>query len=339
MAEAVRMVAPYQLEIKEMQLTEKPKNGEILLRVKAGGICGSDIHIYDGSHPIGDYPKIIGHEFAGEIEQIGPGVSGLHVGDRVVVDPIISCGECYSCKILNRPNTCSNLKVRGVHVDGGFATHTIVPAAAVHPVGNLPWRVATMVEPFTVAAQVIDRSRLSKDDTVLINGSGTIGLCCLVLAKLKGARVICTDISSISLEKAQEMGADSVINPRNEDILEGVKSLTGGHGVSVLIESVGRSDMLQNVLPCADRGARIVLIGFDKANIEVNPFDITFNEWEFIGSRLNTYKFDAVIKLFQEGVICPEALQSHHFSYHEAKEVFARILKKPDEFLKVILEF
>ena len=339
MAEGLKMIAPEQLKIVKYDVPKNLNEGEVLLRVKAGGVCGSDLHIYDGSHPIGDYPKILGHEFAGVVEKTGPGVNKLAPGDTVVADPIASCGTCRSCTILKKPNICSNLQVRGVHLDGGFCTHIVIPAESLHRFTGLDWKEAVLVEPFTIAAQILDRCSLTEADTILINGSGSIGLSTLILAKLISARVISTDLYDDHLAKALELKADLAVNPRKSDLVKTVRDFTGGDGVSVIVESVGATKTLNAVLGCAAFGARITVIGFDKTASEINPFDITFNEWEIIGSRLQTRKFAYVIDLFESGKVKPSSIVSHVFPYREAAEVFPFMLANPEKVNKVILEF
>jgi L-gulonate 5-dehydrogenase len=339
MPKGLKLIAPKQMEIIEFNLTGHLENDEILLRVKTGGICGSDIHIYDGSHPIGDYPKIIGHEFAGIIEDIGAGVENLISGDSVVVNPIINCGNCYACTVLNRPNICSNLRVRGVHLDGGFCTHVILPASSVYKFQNISWKAAPLVEPFTVGAQILERSRLTRNDTILINGAGAIGMSTLILARHAGAKIIASDLFDSHLKKATALGADLTVNPQKFDLHEEIMSFTKGNGVSVVVESVGNTGTFNSVVKCASPGARIILIGFDKKNLGISPFDLTFNEFEIIGSRMNTHKFEPMIKLFESGEINPEEIVSNVFSYTKAPEVFPHMIKHPDEVIKVILEF
>ena len=154
-------------------------------------------------NPFARYPRIIGHEFAGEIEAIGSDVSGLAEGDRVVVDPVVSCGHCYPCRV-GRPNVCANLEVFGVHRDGGFRDLVPVPARNVVKVSrDLPLEIAALAEPFSIAANVLSRTGCGPEDTVLIYGAGTVGLTVLQVAKLKGARCLISDIDAVRLERAK----------------------------------------------------------------------------------------------------------------------------------------
>jgi len=180
----------------DLQAATEPASlgpGEVLVGVERAGICGSDMHILHGSNPFARYPRVIGHEFAGHVVQVGPGVEGLAAGDRVVVDPVVPCGHCYPCRI-GRPNVCGNLQVLGVHRDGGFRDHATVPAAnCVKLPPDLPIELATLAEPFAVAANVLSRTGIGADDTVLIYGAGTVGLTVLQVARLHGARCLVSD--------------------------------------------------------------------------------------------------------------------------------------------------
>ncbi|MEJ1977513.1 MAG: alcohol dehydrogenase catalytic domain-containing protein [Acetobacteraceae bacterium] len=170
-----------------------PGPEDVVIAVQRAGICGSDMHILHGSNPFAKYPRIIGHEMAGTVESVGAAVTGLAVGDHVVVDPVVSCGHCYPCRI-GRTNVCANLEVYGVHRDGGFRNRIAVPfrnAIKVSP--SLPPEIAALAEPFSIAANVLSRTGCTADDTVLIYGAGTVGITVLQVAKMFGARCIVTD--------------------------------------------------------------------------------------------------------------------------------------------------
>lgn len=339
MARGINMLAPNELGFTDIELPEKLEGDDVLIKVKSGGICGSDVHIYDGSHPIGDYPKIIGHEFAGVVETVGPDVTSLKAGDKVVVNPLIGCGDCCCCTTLKKPNICRNLRVLGVHMNGGFCTEMVVKESSLHRFEKMSWKSAALVEPFTIASQIVERSRISSEDTVLINGSGAIGLSVLMLVKLIGARAISLDLHDAHLEKASELGADLVVNPLKQDAGSVVEGFTEGVGVSVLVEAVGYTKTFDDILKLAAPGARIVLIGFDKKTMNISPFDVTFNEFELIGSRLQTDRFDLVIELIESGKIDPEKIVSHVFPYEDAATAFPFVIENPDKVIKAIFEF
>lgn len=174
---------PNQLAIVEREIPT-PSAGEVRVKVKLAGICGSDSHIYRGHNPFAKYPRVIGHEFFGVIDAVGDGVESARVGERVAVDPVVSCGHCYPCSI-GKPNVCTTLAVLGVHADGGFSEYAVVPAKNAWKIPEaLADQYAVMIEPFTIAANVTGHGQPTENDTVLVYGAGPIGL--TIVQVLKG---------------------------------------------------------------------------------------------------------------------------------------------------------
>lgn len=339
MTRAIRINSPRNMEICDVAVPENPGMNEVLVRVKAAGICGSDYHIYLGTHPIGDYPRVIGHEFVGEVVEVGSSVSGLAPGDHIVADPMISCGTCYACK-LGRNNICSSLQVRGVHIDGGFSERVVLPQKSVHKISkHLEWPDAALIEPFTIASQVVWRARIAEKDNVLIMGAGTIGLAVLQLVKKIGAKCTITDIFDSHLDLAKKMGADNVINSSKEHVEELIQQETAGAGMSVVIEAVGLTSLLEDAVSLAAPAGRIVVLGFVKDPFRISHFDITIKELEIIGSRLNTNKFPEVVTMFKRNDLNPGLLVSHKFHFTEAQKAFDLIEQKPGDVCKVVLMF
>ena len=334
----VFIAEPHSLEIKEMPAPEAGR-GEVLLRVRAAGICGSDMHIFHGTNPLAKYPRIIGHEFAGEIVALGEGVEGLSVGDKVAVDPVTSCGECYACSI-GRRNVCERLEVFGVHRDGGFAEYVAIPVANIHKVpSSWSFEKAALVEPFTIAANVLSRTECAGSDRLLIMGAGPIGQVILQAARRLGTACAVSDIVDVRLEKARRLGAELTINPKETSLEEAVASWTGGKGVPLIIDAVGSPDLFPSLLRMASPAGRIGLLGFSK---EPSPFvqlEAVRKELSIFGSRLNRNKFPEVISWFEEGLVEPELLVSHRFPFVQAKEAMEFIQERPSEVCKVILEF
>ena len=334
----VFIAEPHSLEIKEMPTPEAGK-GEVLLRVRAAGICGSDMHIYHGTNPLAKYPRIIGHEFAGEIAALGEGVEGFSVGDRVTVDPVTSCGECYACSI-GRRNVCERLEVFGVHRDGGFAEYVALPASNLHKVpASWSFEKAALVEPFTIAANVLSRTECAGSDKLLIMGAGPIGQVILQAARRLGTACAVSDIVGVRLEKARRLGAELTVNPKEASLEEAIGAWTGGKGVPLIIDAVGSPDLFPSLLRMASPAGRIGLLGFSK---EPSPFvqlEAVRKELSIFGSRLNRNKFPEVISWFEEGLVEPELLVSHRFPFVQAKEAMEFIQEHPSEVCKVILEF
>lgn len=336
---AIRINKPLDLEICEFTLPEQLGDEEVLIQVKAAGICGTDVHIYHGTRPNTEYPKVIGHEFAGKIVKVGAKVTDLHVGDHVAVDPVLSCGSCYACSI-GRHNICSTVQCLGVHVNGGFAEYSVQPQQNVYKFSkDLTWKELATAEPFSIAAEITWRAQITEDDTVLIFGSGSIGLATMQVAKKLGARCLIVDILAPRLELAKKMGADRVINSTQEPVADIVYQETHGTGPQVVIDAVGNPQILEQAVKLASPAGRVMVIGFTKNPSALCQFDITTKELEIRGSRLNAHKFPEVVQWFNNREVQPELIVTHTFHFTEAEQAMKLIEEHPDETCKVLLTF
>lgn len=318
---------------------EDPAPGEVLVRVERAGICGSDLHIFHGSNPFARYPRVIGHEFAGRVEALGEGVSDLAPGDRIVVDPVVSCGRCYACRV-GRPNVCANLEVFGVHRDGGFRDLVRVPRAnALRVPDGMPAAVAALAEPFSIAANVLSRTGIGPEDSVLIYGAGTVGLTVLQVARLHGARCLVADLDEGRLERARSFGADAVINSRATPVPEAVAGEHDGLGPSLVIDGAGVPALLEEACRVASPAGRIGLLGFSPAPCNVSQQEIVKKELTLVGSRLNRRLLPQVIEWLAGGRLRPEAMITQTFAARDARDAFALIEDDPGRTLKVQLAF
>lgn len=316
---AVRVISPKNLEICEIPIPEIENKDDILIKVMSGGLCGSDIHVYHGNNPSATYPRIIGHELAGEVVRMGNGVQDLSVGDHVVIDPVISCGKCYPCSI-GRPNVCSNLKALGVHTDGGFREYVVLPRKNIHKISkDMSWEEAALIEPFTVSCQVVSRGEVTDRDTVFIMGAGPIGLCILQAVKRIGAKCFTSDLLDKRLELAKSMGADAIINPSRQDVNEVIMSLTGGLGVTVVIDAACTPQTFEQAVKLTTPAGRVVILGFTNMPSKIPQFDLVSKELDVRGTRLNNNRFPEVIKWFDKKEVQPRLLISHVF--HLKKEM------------------
>ncbi|MBC3536292.1 zinc-binding alcohol dehydrogenase family protein [Megasphaera hominis] len=316
------------------------KENQVLVKVKAAGICGSDVHIFHGKNAFATYPRVVGHEFAGEIAKVGDQAGDFAVGEHVVVDPVVSCGHCYACRI-GRHNVCTSLHVMGVHEDGGFQEYVAVNADQVYKLpADLPWEIAATVEPFSIGAQVAHRGRLSGDDTVLICGAGPIGLIILQVAKMKGARVAILDLEESRLEKAKELGADMIINGNTTDLVDAMKEFTDGLGFNLIYEATANAKILATCIrDLPSQAGRVVVLGFTTQELPIRQVDIMGRELEIIGTRLNNHRFPEVIDWFKAGSVKPQEIITHTFPFEKAAEAFQFSDENPDKVLKIILKF
>ena len=336
---AILITKPHEIEITEVEMEKLSSEFDVLIKVKAGGICCSDMHGYHGTSPFINYPVIPGHEFAGEVIQVGSEVKDIDLSDHVSVDPVISCGECYACK-SGRYNVCVSLQVRGVHVNGGFKEYISIPAKHCHKLNkNIPWEVACLVEPFTIAAQSLSRGGVTKDDTVYIAGAGAIGLTILLTAKSVGATVIIADISDEKLKRAKELGADYVINSMNTTLKEFIEESDVIDGITLALDAVGHPSIIEGILPNMIPTGRVILLGFLKAPSNLIQMEVTKRELDIKGSRLSCNKFPIVIDSIEKNMFDPSKIISHTFDFKEVAKAIELLINKPNECCKVVLTF
>lgn len=336
---ALCVQSPNRMVIEERPMPQISAPVEVLVKVKAGGICGSDMHVYHGSSPVATYPRVIGHEVVGEIVEKGTGVTGFGTGDRVAMDPVISCGECYQCRI-GRNNVCRNLKVRSAHVDGGFQEYVVLPEQSIYRLpDNLSWEEGAMIEPFTIAEQVCARAELVKEDIVFVMGAGPIGLSVLKRAKLSGATVFISDIVASRLTLAESYGADAAINAKNENVKSRLDELTGGNGPTVIIDAVCSVQSFEQGVEWACPAGRVIALGFSKQPSAIAQFNITAKELDVRGSRLHNKKFPAVIDHFASGRIRVNDMITHRFPFTEIHDALKLMEDNSIDKGKVILLF
>ncbi|MCL2601375.1 MAG: alcohol dehydrogenase catalytic domain-containing protein [Treponema sp.] len=333
-------------------LTEKPMSlvmmnekdpaitqpNEVLVKVMAAGICGSDMHIYHGTSPVATYPRVMGHEIVGVVAETGSGVSRVKTGDHVIVDQIVACGECYACRV-KRPNVCSNLKVRGVHIDGGYREYLTVEENALHILPNdLPFTEAVMLEPASIAFQVSSRAEITKDDTVFILGSGALGKSLIRAVLLTGAQIIAADTSQARLKEAAELGVKYCINSKEENLSEKLREYTTW-GPSVSIDAAGFAESLALLVDVTCTAGRIITTGFLDAQSEVQQFKITAKELDIRGSRLQNKKIAEVIAACRAGKISFTGAVSHVIPFSEAVQAFQMIDSGKEDVKKAVLAF
>ncbi|MCP4381428.1 MAG: Zn-dependent oxidoreductase [Hyphomicrobiales bacterium] len=316
-----------------------PDSGEVLVRVHKAGICGSDVHILHGSNPFARYPRIIGHEVSGRIESVGANVTGLEPGDRVVVDPVVSCGHCYACRI-GRQNVCANLEVLGVHRDGGFRTYLPVSAANVVKVpATLPLAIAALAEPFSIAANVLTRTECSADDVILIYGAGNIGLTVLQVAKLMGARCIIADTDPARVAGAAKFGADLTVLATPDAVRGAVESENDGLGPTLVIDAAGAPELLREAVSLVSPAGRVGLLGFSGEPSELVQQDVVRKEISIHGSRLSRRLLPQVVGWLADGKLAPQSMITQTYKAEDAQAAFALLETDPSAAIKVQLDF
>ncbi|MBI0550247.1 Zn-dependent oxidoreductase [Pectobacterium parmentieri] len=325
---------PNTLVIEERPIPQ-PAAGEVRVKVRYASICGSDVHILHGHNPFAKYPRVIGHEFFGVIEAVGEGVDASRIGERVSVDPVVSCGHCYPCSI-GKPNVCTSLVVLGVHRDGGFSEYAAVPAKNAYRIpDSIPDKLASLVEPFTIAANICAFLKPEPNDIALIYGAGPMGL--TAVQALKGVynvkQVIIADRLPERLAMAKENGADIVLDNSDKPLSE----LLGDSKPTLIIDAACHPSILAEAAALASPAARIGLLGFSGDISEITQQSLTSKELSLFTSRLNSHRFPLVIDWMDKGLVNVEKLVTHYFSLEDIEEALRVFEHDQRNCCKVIL--
>ena len=333
------MEKPWNIEISDVQMP-KPKEGEALLRVKSAGICGSDIGAFRGTNGLVSYPRIIGHEIAGEVISIPENnKNGIKPGDRVIVDPYLYCGHCYPCSI-GRTNCCVDLKVLGVHVDGGMADYFCHPADMLLKVpDDMPWDIIPLAEPLTIALHGIHRLNLKAGEHIAINGAGPIGLLAAMVALHYGAEPIMIDLVKERLDFAKSLGVRYTINLREEDLVEKVREYTNGRMAECVMEASGANSAIRATLDIVSHAGRIALTGWPKQETPIPTDMITRKEVDVRGARTSAGEFPEAIDLIYHQKVDARRILTKVISIDEAPETIRDIEKNPGNYMKVNILF
>jgi L-iditol 2-dehydrogenase len=335
---AVRLTATKQVEPVEMPVPE-PGPGEVVIAVEQRGICGSDIHAYHGRHPFVHPPVVLGHEFAGRIAWVGPGVEGFSEGQRVTVEPSLVCGECYNCK-TGRYNICDNLRVIGCQTDGGFADYVAVPAAKTIPIPeNMTMAQGAMVEPLAVAYHALRIAEFEPGMRVAILGAGTIGLVTLLALREQGAdRIVVTDVVDQKLEMASDLGADLVLRGDAEDAVEKARAFLGRRA-DVVFDCVTNKASIAQAIALAEKGGRVIVEGVPAGEVLVPLHLVQDREIELRGTLMYLREdYEAAIDAISGGRADVDALITDRFPLDRVADAFERIDAAPAEVVKVQIE-
>ena len=336
----IQIVKPEQLRVIEMDVPELDNTNNVLVKIKAAGICGSDVGIYHGTNAAATYPRVIGHEMVGEVVQTTATAKKVKVGDRVIIDQVTSCGHCWACR-HDRPNVCQQLKVRGVHIDGGYREYMAVPDTDCYLLpDSLRYEDAVLIEPTTIALQACSRAQITPDDEVLILGVGALGTRMLSIARLSGAKIIVADVVEERLQEALQNGAAHAVNLTKENLDERLKEYTtDAYGPTLSIDCACTKDSLGNLIRVSGNAGRIITMGFSVAPTEVTNFGITSKELDIRGSRLQNKKFQSAIDLIREGKIDLDHKISHTFHFLEAQKAFDFNDTRDPSIRKIVLTF
>lgn len=317
----------------------RPKQGEALVRIRRVGICGTDIHAFKGEQPFFTYPKILGHELAGEIAEIGKNAYGLKDGDPVVIIPYVECGKCIACR-QGKTNCCTRINLFGVHWDGGMQEYLGVPVDHLIRTNKLDFDQMAMVECLGIGAHAARRSGVKQGETALIIGAGPIGMGVMQFAKEAGATVIAVDIVKDRLEFCRDrFKVDYVVDGRGEAIKE-IESITNGDYPLVVFDATGNAESMMNAFNLIAHGGRLVLVSLVKENITFFDPDFHRRETTLMSSRNATREdMEHVVRSIETGKVDASSFVTHRAPFDRMIKEFESWLKPETGVIKAVVEF
>ena len=333
------MTAPGQIEFRNVPVPE-PGRGEVLVKIVNIGICGSDIHVYHGTHPFTSYPVTQGHEVSGMIEKTGEGVTDFQQGDKVTIQPQVVCGTCYPCR-HGKYNLCEKLKVMGFQTTGTASRYFCVDQSKVTRLpADMSYEEGAMIEPLAVAVHAIRQAGDVKGKNICVLGAGPIGILVAQTAKGKGAaKVMITDVSDIRLKKAAEVGIDVCVNTKTHDFSEAFLDCFGPDKADVIYECAGTELTMDQAIQNARKGSMIILVAVfgKKAMVDL----AVLNDHELDLNTTMMYRnedYIEAIRLVQEGKVQLKPLISKKFPFEEFLQAYRYIDENREKTMKVIID-
>lgn len=332
------MTAPGRIEIRQIA-RPLPADGELLVRIQRIGICGSDIHVYHGQHPYTSYPVVQGHEVAGVVDAIGPGVHEFAPGDRVVIMPQVTCGVCYPCR-HGMYHICDDLKVMGFQTPGAAQDYFAVDAAmALKLPDSISIDEAAMIEPLSVAVHALGRFGDVRGRKVAVLGAGTIGNLTAQAARALGAqKVLITDVSEYRLQKARAVGLSLAVNPLRDDLGNALLDAFGPDKADVILECVGSEQAMTDAVRCARKGSAIVVVGVFPKPAMVDLGLVQDRELLIAGSLMyQKAEYEVAIELAASRAINFDELITHRFVFDDYQAAYEAIERAGGECMKVMI--
>ena len=314
--------------------------GELVLRNQVCGVCGTDVHIYHGEPGSADVnpPVVLGHEYSGEVVEVGEGVTGFAVGDHVTVDPNIYCGHCAYCQ-NGKKQLCPSMEAIGVTRDGGFAQYSRIPASQAFKLEpTVPWEAAAMAEPLACCLHGIDLAGIQVGDKVCVVGAGAIGLLMVQLAKLSGAsQIVLSEPNEKRRQVGLQLGANTALDPTRPDAQEAFAQVLDG-GANVVIECVGNVPAVKSAFQFAGKGATVLLFSVPKvdATFDLPLFDVYKKELTIKGSFVNPDTHARAVALINSGKVDFGPIITHRFTLDQLPEAIA--MQMSDASIKVVVE-
>ena len=327
-----------EFKLKEVQ-KPIPKENEALIRIKRVGICGTDLHAYNGKQPYFSYPRVLGHELSGVIEEINNNKCDLKKGDRVAIIPYLECGECIAC-LYGKTNCCTNMNVLGVHSDGGMQEYLCVPYTHLIKNDNLSFEKLALTECFAIGAHSVRRANVLKDETVLVIGAGPIGLGIMQFAQIVGAKVIAMDIDKNRLNFAKnELNVYATVLAAKDDTEENIKKLTSNNYPTVIFDATGNPKSMMQGFTYLAHGGRYVLVSIVDADITFYDPEFHKRETTLMSSRNATKEdFEWVIKCMEEDKVILDPIITHRSNLNDMISSFPTWLDPKSGVIKAVVE-
>ncbi|MGD0387566.1 MAG: zinc-binding alcohol dehydrogenase family protein [Tepidisphaeraceae bacterium] len=313
--------------------------GCALVRVGRVGVCGTDWHAYRGQQPFFSYPRILGHELGVVVERVNDPQSVLKPGDRCAVEPYLNCGQCVACR-HDKPNCCANLKVMGVHVDGGMRERIVTPARKLHRSATLSLDELALVEPLGIGCHAVERANVVPGEWVLVIGAGPIGLSVIPFAMAAGAQVVAMDIDSRRLEFCRSsLGVRNTIDAGEGDPAASLKKLTGDDLPTCVIDATGNARSMARCFELAAHGGRIVFVGLFQGDLTFNDPNFHRRELTLLASRNSRpADFDRIIAMMERGQIDAKPWITHRVGFDRLVEEFPQWLAPDSGVIKAMIE-
>ncbi|MGG3449132.1 zinc-binding alcohol dehydrogenase family protein [Domibacillus aminovorans] len=323
-----------------MNETEIPsaKEGEALIRISRIGICGTDFHAYRGRQPFFSYPRVLGHELAGEIVTIQANSQNLIAGDQVTIIPYLECGKCIACR-NGKPNCCTGLKVLGVHADGGMQEYMVVPITHLMKTNDITADQTATVECFSIGAHAVKRADIQKEEFVIVIGAGPIGLGVMKFAKLAGAKVIALDMNEQRLNFCREWaGVDYTVNVASSNAQEEMMNITNGEFASAVFDVTGNANSMSNAYKMVAHGGRLIYVGLVQADVSFPDPEFHKRELTLLSSRNATRDdFEYVIQSIKEGNIDTDAFITSKTPFDQITQKFESFMKPDSNTIKAMI--
>jgi 2-desacetyl-2-hydroxyethyl bacteriochlorophyllide A dehydrogenase len=315
-----------------------PQQEQVIIRVRNIGVCGTDLHAYEGTQPFFTYPRILGHEIAGELVDTN-GNKDLQPGEAVTLIPYFSCGHCIACR-KGAFNCCVTIRVFGVHIDGGMQEYISVPANSIIPGHGLSLSELALVEPLAIGAHAVQKAAICPDDIAVVSGAGAIGLGIMEMARMAGAMVIAIDVNEQRLEFCkQKLGVPYIVNAASSNAVEAVRDITGGDMAGLVFDATGNLRAIENGLSYVAHSGKYILVGLQKQAFSFSHPEFHKRETTLMSSRNALRKdFEQVITAIREKKTDPTAFITHTVNFGEAASNFAGWLQPGSGVIKPMIQ-